>query len=127
MNNMARNAGTPRHAQKITPIRPQPELDDGLSTEFTERAYIAALIRDPDGKKLIAEGITVDHFTRPECREAFTAIALLLADSIQPDAATIAALTDSATVPQAVMLPLGLADPLEMAIPFPGLAERPRV
>ena len=98
MTSYAQSAGTHRHAQKITPIRPEPQEPNELTVPFTERAYIAALIRDPDGKKLIAEGITVDHFTRPECREAFTAIALLLADSIQPDAATIAALTDSATM-----------------------------
>lgn len=98
MTDHARNAGQPRHAQKITLIRPTSPDATGLAVEFTERAYIAALIRDPDGKKLIAEGVTVDHFTRPECREAFVAIGLLLADGIQPNAATIAALTDSATM-----------------------------
>ena len=98
MTSYAQSAGTHRHAQKITPIRTEPQEPNELTVPFTERAYIAALFRDPDGKKLIAEGITEEHFTRPECREAFTAITRLIADGIQPDAATIATLTDSATM-----------------------------
>ena len=98
MNDKARNAGQPSSAQKFTLIRPEPQEPNELTVPFTERAYIAALIRDPDGRKLIHEGIATDHFTRPECREAFTAITLLIADGIQPDAATIATLTDSATM-----------------------------
>ena len=85
-------------AVKITPIRPEPQEPNELAVPFTERAYIAALFRDPDGKKLIAEGITVDHFTSKECANAFLAVTLFLDDGIQPDAATIAALVDSATM-----------------------------
>ena len=92
-------AGKNSHALKIVKAHPTaPDIDEDLASEFTERAYIAALFRDPDGKKLIAEGITEDHFTSKECANAFLAATLLIADGVQPNAATIAALVDSATM-----------------------------
>jgi AAA domain/DnaB-like helicase N terminal domain len=99
MTPYAQNAGTPRHALKIMkPHGAEPALASDLASEFTERAYLAVLIRNPDGAKLIADGMTVDHFTRHECREAFTAITLLMADGILPDAATLATLVDGTTM-----------------------------
>lgn len=92
-------AGKHSHALKIVNTHPAaPDINEDLASEFTERAYIAALFRDPDGKKLIAEGITEDHFTSKECANAFLAATLLIADGVQPNAATIAALVDSATM-----------------------------
>ena len=99
MNISYPHAGKPSHALKIvTPHPAAPNIDGDLASAFTERAYIATLIREPDGKKLIAEGIDGDHFTRHECHEAFIAITLLMTDGILPDAATLATLVDGTTM-----------------------------
>lgn len=54
-----------------------------------ERAVIAALIRNPDGKEILRLGITPDLFDHQPAREAFAAIAGFLADGVPPDAATL--------------------------------------
>lgn len=54
-----------------------------------ERAVIAALVRKPDGKKILDLGITPELFAMDATREAFNAIRALILDDIQPDAATL--------------------------------------
>jgi hypothetical protein len=54
-----------------------------------ERAVIAALVRNPDGKEIIRLGIAADLFAGSETREAFSAIAAFVADGVPPDAATL--------------------------------------
>jgi KaiC/GvpD/RAD55 family RecA-like ATPase len=54
-----------------------------------ERAVIAALMRNPDGKEIIRLGLAADLFAGDETREAFAAIAAFLADGTPPDAATL--------------------------------------
>ena len=63
-----------------------------------ERAVIAALIRNPDGKDIIRLGITRDLFTTDATHEAFTAVTLLAADGIDPDAATLRSLISDAAL-----------------------------
>lgn len=54
-----------------------------------ERAVIAALIRKPDGKKILDLGITPELFAMDATREAFNAIRALILDEIHPDAAML--------------------------------------
>lgn len=67
--------------------------------EQAERAVIAALIRDPDPSHILRHGISADWFAQDATRDAFQAIAALLADDIRPDAATLrAALADASLI-----------------------------
>lgn len=54
-----------------------------------ERAVIAALVRNPDGKEIIRLGITPDLFTGEATREAYEAICAEILDGIKPDLATL--------------------------------------
>lgn len=63
-----------------------------------ERAVIAALMRDPDPHKIIKHGICADMFTFSSTREAFQGITALLADDVQPDAATLRNAVSDATL-----------------------------
>jgi RecA-family ATPase len=69
-----------------------------LTNVQAERAVIADLIRDPDPQHVIRLGIHVDLFTRAAPRAAFTAITVFLTDGIKPDAATLRAVLDEATL-----------------------------
>lgn len=66
----------------------RPVIDKTINHE-AERAVIAALMRNPDGKEIIRLGIAADLFDHPPDREAFAAIASFIADGIPPDAATL--------------------------------------
>lgn len=83
MNDMARNAGQPSSAQQ---------------NHLAERAVLAALMRKPDGKAIIALGIQADYFTQDTTRAAFIAIAAFIADGVPPDAATLSQAVDPATL-----------------------------
>ncbi|KAB2923290.1 MAG: AAA family ATPase, partial [Candidatus Contendobacter sp.] len=61
----------------------------GAINPQAERAVIAALIRDPDGRKILDLRITPELFAMDATREAFSAIRALILDGIQPDAATL--------------------------------------
>lgn len=64
-----------------------------------ERAVIAALIRNPDGKEILRLGIAADLFDHPSAREAFAAITAFIADGVAPDAATLrSAVSDAALI-----------------------------
>ena len=64
-----------------------------------ERALIAALIRNPDGKDIIRLGIAADLFALDATREAFVAIAAFVTDGVEPDAATLrSAISDAALI-----------------------------
>ncbi|HCK80499.1 MAG TPA: hypothetical protein DIC59_03415, partial [Candidatus Competibacteraceae bacterium] len=54
-----------------------------------ERAVLAALIRNPDGKDIIRLGIHADLFTNLSVKEAFSGVCRLIADNVQPDPATL--------------------------------------
>lgn len=99
MNAHVQNAGRPSHALKTAKPR-HAELSrcSDLASPMTERAYLFALWRDLDPDRLLADGIHIEHFTGSERREMFTAMTLLLADGIKPDAATLSALVDGATL-----------------------------
>ena len=62
-----------------------------------ERAVIAALFRNPDGREMIRLGITPDLFALDATHEAFRAIIALAADGIPPDAATMSRAVSPAT------------------------------
>ena len=83
MNDKARSAGQPSSAQQ---------------NPLAERAVLAALMRNPDGKTIIALEIKADHFTQNTTRAAFIAIAAFIADGIPPDAATLSQAVDQATL-----------------------------
>lgn len=83
MNDKARSAGQPSSAQQ---------------NPLAERAVLAALMRNPDGKTIIALEIKADHFTQDTTRAAFIAIAAFIADGIPPDAATLSQAVDPATL-----------------------------
>lgn len=63
-----------------------------------ERAVIAALIRNPNADEIIRLGISRDLFTLDTTAQAFSAIVDLLADNVQPDAATLRAALDEASL-----------------------------
>jgi len=63
-----------------------------------ERAVLAALIRNPDGKDIIRLGIHAGLFTLETTREAFTGITRLIADGIEPDPATLRNVISQATI-----------------------------
>ena len=83
MTHNTRNAGQPSSAQQ---------------NHLAERAVLAALMRNPDGKAIIALGINADHFTQDTTRTAFIAIAAFIADGVPPDAATLSQAVDPATL-----------------------------
>ena len=75
----------------------QNPLDGQAVNPEAERAVIAALFRNPDGREIIRLGITPDLFALDATREAFRAITALAADGIPPDAATISRAVSPAT------------------------------
>ena len=75
----------------------QNPLDGQAVNPEAERAVIAALFRNPDGREIIRLGITPDLFALDATREAFRAIIALAADGILPDAATISRAVSPAT------------------------------
>ena len=66
--------------------------------EQAERAVIAALMRNPDGKEILRLGITAELFAQDATREAFLAIHALILDGHQPDAATLRNAVQAATL-----------------------------
>jgi len=66
--------------------------------EQAERAVIAALMRNPDGKEILRLGITAELFAQDATREAFLAIRALILDGHQPDAATLKNAVQAATL-----------------------------
>lgn len=92
---IAQNAGRHGHASNILTFA---STDQELASPLTERAYIAALMWEPDATKLKAEGITEEHFTNTICRDAFTAIALYINEGTHPDAAMLRRLVDDAVL-----------------------------
>lgn len=70
------------------PLRPDFPIDKTVNHE-AERAVLAALMRNPDGKAILRLGISADLFDHPPAQEAFSAIAALIADGVCPDAATL--------------------------------------
>lgn len=72
---------------------------NAIANPEAERAVIAALTRDPDGKTIIRLDITTALFNQSATRECFVAIAALIVDGIEPDAATLRnALSDAALI-----------------------------
>lgn len=59
--------------------------DASLQNLEAERAVLAALMRNPDPNSIITLGISADLFSQDVTREAFQAIAGLIADGAQPD------------------------------------------
>lgn len=62
-----------------------------------ERALLVCLMRNPDARTIIENQISADHFAGAETREAFEAIAGLIADGTTPDAVTLKAAVSQAT------------------------------
>lgn len=70
-----------------------------IANHEAERAVIAALIRKPDVHEMLRLGISDDLFSDPRTRAAFVAIAHLLVENTAPDAATLrAALNDASLI-----------------------------
>lgn len=64
-----------------------------------ERAFLACLMRNPDVRLVIGNGITVDHFATTNTREAFEGITAYLETGTPPDAATLkGAISDAALI-----------------------------
>ena len=86
-------------AERLQQIRkPAAYPPDGQTINpEAERAVIAALMRNPDGKEMIRLGIGADLFALDATREAFRAIAALIADGTVPDAATLSGAVSPAT------------------------------
>lgn len=84
----------------ISPFgNPLDALIDKTVNHEAERAVIAALMRNPDGKAIIRLGISADLFDHPAAQNAFVGIATLIADGVAPDAATLqAALSPAALI-----------------------------
>ena len=72
-------------------------LDKTVNHE-AERAVLAALMRNPDGKAIIRLGISADLFDHQPAKDAFVAITALIADGVSPDAATLRASLASAAL-----------------------------
>lgn len=73
--------------------------DAKAASREAERAIVAALLLNPDGREIIRLGITEDLFAGHETREAFQAIRKLILDGIQPDIVLLsAALSTAATI-----------------------------
>lgn len=66
----------------------RPVIDKTVNHE-AERAVIAALMRNPDGKAMVALEITPELFTQDAAREAYEAICAEILDGIAPDIATL--------------------------------------
>ncbi len=66
----------------------RPVVDKTVNHE-AERAVIAALMRNPDGKAMVALEITPELFTQDAAREAYEAICAEILDGIAPDIATL--------------------------------------
>ncbi len=104
----AQNAGRHSHApKKVFPLNPvasivkahiiAPDIEGCLASVMTERAYIGAIMWEPDATKLKAEGITEEHFTSPVLREVFTAITMHIDQGGRPDIATLSDYFDKVT------------------------------
>lgn len=63
-----------------------------------ERAFIASLMRNPDVRLFLENGVTPDHFADATRKEAFLAIAARLAEGEPADAATLRASLADATL-----------------------------
>ena len=102
MNAAHPNAGTDRHAPQNHAARRHPNGVDLLANHQAERAVNAGLMRCPDARTaaqhIIHLSIHVELFTHPTARAAFEAIDAYLTDGIQPDAATLRAVLDDATL-----------------------------
>ncbi len=92
-NAPAVSSGYPSARPEVSPLP-----SAATANPEAERAVIAALIRNPDAGAIIRLGISRDLFTLDATAQAFGAITDLLADHVPPDAATLRAALDDATL-----------------------------